>query len=154
MFIVLTLREVMVTDLVTVESTANVLFAVQKMNDFEVGSLLVVEGGKLIGILTERDILKRVVAEGKKAEETLVKDVMSKPLVVADPDMQLEEAVETMFKNRVKKLPVVENGKLVGLVTFTDIARIQPAIIEKVKQLMKRYEVPKSISKVVKYYVV
>lgn len=150
----LSVRDVMVTDLVKVEATVNVIHAVRLMNDFEVGCLLVVEGNRVVGILTERDILRRIVAEGKKPEETLVRDVMSKPPVVVNPEMKLDKAIEVMFKNKIKKLPVVENGKLVGLVTFTDIARVQPAVMETVRRLMEKYEVPKSMSKVIKYYVV
>ncbi|MEM3601897.1 MAG: CBS domain-containing protein [Candidatus Bathyarchaeia archaeon] len=150
----LLVRDVMVRDLVTVETTVSVMRAVKLMNDFEVGCLLIVEKGEVVGILTERDILKRVVAEGRKPDETFVSDVMSTPPVVVSPEMKLEDAVEVMFKKKIKKLPVVENGKLVGLVTLTDIARLQPAMMEIIKRLMKTYEVPKSMSKVIKYYVV
>jgi len=124
------------------------------MNDFEIGCLVVVEAGRVVGILTERDVLKRVVDEGRKPEETRVREVMSKPPVTISPDADLETAIELMFKHKIKKLPVVENGKLVGLVTFTDLVRAQPALIQAVKRFMEIYEVPKSLSKVAKYYIV
>jgi len=79
---------------------------------------------------------------------------MSKPPVTISPDADLETAIELMFKHKIKKLPVVENGKLVGLVTFTDLVRAQPALIQAVKRFMEIYEVPKSLSKVAKYYIV
>jgi CBS domain-containing protein len=142
----------MVTDVVTVEPDVNVRRAVRAMNDFEIGCLVVVEAGRVVGILTERDVLKRVVDEGRKPEETSVREVMSKPPI--SPDADLETAIELMFKHKIKKLPVVENGKLVGLVTFTDLVRAQPALIQAVKRFMEILEVPKSLSKVIRYYVV
>ena len=149
----LTIKDVMVTDLVTVTADLNVKEAVKVMNDFEIGCLIVVEDGKAVGILTERDVLKRVVEKGKDPEKILVKDVMSKPLIVVNPEMGLEEAIETMFKNKIKKLPVVKDGKLVGLVTFTDIARIQPVMIKTIKQLMMKYKIPRRMNKVIRYYI-
>ena len=149
----LTIKDVMVTDLVTVTADLNVKEAVKVMNDFEIGCLIVVEDGKAVGILTERDVLKRVVEKGKDPEKILVKDVMSKPLIVVNPEMGLEEAIEIMFKNKIKKLPVVKDGKLVGLVTFTDIARIQPVMIKTIKQLMMKYKIPRRMNKVIRYYI-
>ena len=107
-----------------------------------------------VDILTERDVLKRVVDEGRKPEETLVKDVMSKPLITISSEASLENAIELMFKHKIKKLPVVENGKLVGLVTFTDLVRAEPTLIQTIRRLMEVYEIPKSLSKVIKYYIV
>lgn len=144
----------MVTDVVTIEPNVNVRRAVRAMNDFEIGCLIVVEAGRVVGILTERDVLKRVVDEGRNPDKTLVKEVMSKPPITINPDADLEAAIELMFKHKIKKLPVIENGKLVGLVTFTDLVRAQPALIRAVKRFMEVYEVPKSLSKVVKYYIV
>jgi CBS domain-containing protein len=144
----------MVTDVVTVGANVNVRRAVRVMNDFEIGCLIVVENGSVVGILTERDVLKRVVDEGRKPEETLVKDVMSKPLITISSEASLENAIELMFKHKIKKLPVVENGKLVGLVTFTDLVRAEPTLIQTIRRLMEVYEIPKSLSKVVKYYIV
>jgi CBS domain-containing protein len=118
----LLVKDVMVADLVTVGSSVSVKEAVSVMNDFEIGCLIVVEDGEVVGMLTERDVLRRVVEEGKRPEETLVRDVTSKPPIVVSPDASLEEAVEAMFKHKVKKLPVVEGAKLVGLVAFTDVA--------------------------------
>jgi len=150
----LLVKDVMVTDVVTVEPDVDVRRAVRAMNDFEIGCLVVVEAGRVVGILTERDVLKRVVDEGRKPEETSVREVMSKPPITISPDADLETAIELMFKHKIKKLPVVENGKLVGLITFTDLVRAQPALIQAVKRFMEIYEVPKSLSKVVKYYIV
>ena len=149
----LKVKDVMVTDLVTVKTDISVKKAVKVMNDFEIGCLIVVEDGEAVGIITERDILKRIVVESRDPEKTLVGEVMSKPLIVTSPETSLEEAIESMFKHKIKKLPVVEGGKLVGLVTFTDIARIQPVMEKILRKLMEKYEVPRRISKVVRYYI-
>ena len=149
----LKVKDVMVTDLVTIKADISVKKAVKVMNDFEIGCLIVVEDGEAIGIITERDILRRIVVEGRDPEKTFVGDIMSKPLIVTSPETSLEEAIEAMFKHKIKKLPVVEGGKLVGLVTFTDIARIQPVMEKTLRKLMEKYEVPRRISKVIRYYI-
>ena len=78
---------------------------------------------------------------------------MSKPLIVVEPDMELEEAARLMFKLKIKKLPVVEGGHLMGLVTLTDLARFQPQMIRILKKLSEKMA-PKRMKKVVDYYVV
>lgn len=149
----LKVKDVMVTDLVTVDADVNMKEAVKRMNDFEIGCLLVIENGRIVGILTERDVLRRVVAESRKPEETLVKEVMTKPLVVVDPEATLKDAVELMFSKKIKKLPVVKGGKLVGLVTLTDIARIQPVMSKVIQELVAKYSLPKRMRKVIHYYI-
>lgn len=156
----LTIRDAMVRSVVTVEADYTVKHAVNLMNRFEIGCLIVVEDGKIAGIMTERDVLTRVVAEERNPEETLVSEVMSRPVIVVSPDMPLEEAVKMMMKNRIKKLPVMERfrgvERLVGLVTLTDIARVQPRLIETLKELFEQEqeELPKRMKKVVNYYIV
>jgi signal-transduction protein with cAMP-binding, CBS, and nucleotidyltransferase domain len=99
-------------------------------------------------------VLKRVVAQGKDASKTKVKDAMTSPLVIAEPDMDLAEAVKLMFQMKIKKLPVVDGKRLVGLVSLTDIARFQPQMITILKQLAARQTPPKSMQKVIDRYVV
>jgi len=149
----LKVEDVMVEDVVTVEADITVGKAVNIMNKNEIGCLIVVKQEKAIGIVTERDMLTRVLAMSRDPEKTRVSEVMSAPLIVADPKMDLEEAARLMFKMKVKKLPVVTNGKLVGLITLTDIARFQPQIIKLLKKLYG-IEAPKRMQKVVSYYVV
>ena len=150
----LKVKDVMVTNVVTVDVGVNVRKAVERMNNQEIGCLVVLEKGNFAGILTERDVLKRVVAEARNPEKTLVGDVMSKPLIVVDPDASLEEALELMFEKRVKKLTVVKDKELVGLITMTDIARVHTALIEHIKRLAAKYDIPKRMKKVIQYYVV
>jgi CBS domain-containing protein len=147
-------EDVMVAEVITIGETATVKEAADIMNKFEIGCLIVVREGKAIGILTERDLLKRVVAEARQASSTKVKDVMTTPLVVAEPTMDLGEAVKLMFQMKIKKLPVVAGKRLVGLVSLTDIARFQPEMIAIIKQLALRQAAPKSMQKVIDRYVV
>jgi len=83
-----------------------------------------------------------------------VSQVMTSPLIIAEPNMDLEEAARMMFKMKVKKLPVVSKGDLVGLITLTDIARFQPQIIKILKRTYLKSQTPKRMQKVVDYYVV
>jgi CBS domain-containing protein len=93
------------------------------MNQFRVGSIIIVDDGRPLGIVTERDILVRVVAERKLAIETLVKDVMSKPVLTIPEDAYVEAAAKRMVKERVKRLAVTRNGLLVGIITSADIVK-------------------------------
>jgi len=151
----LKIENVMVTDVVTVEAEATVREAVELMNKNEIGCLVVVDKEeKPVGIITERDLLKRVLAKRKDPSGAKVKDIMSKPLVTGTPHMDIEAAVRFMFKHKIKKLPVVENDRLVGLVTLTDLVRFQPQIIRMLKELSSQQLPPKHMKKVVDYYVV
>jgi CBS domain-containing protein len=126
-FVLLKVKDVMATTVVTADAELNVRDAVKLMNKHEIGCLVVMKKGSFVGMLTERDVLKRVVAEARDPDETLVSDVMSKSLTVVGPEASLEEATFLMLERRVKKLPVVKGKKLVGIVTLTDIARIARA---------------------------
>ena len=98
--------------------------------------------------------MRRVIAEAKDVMNTKVKEIMTTPLVVVEPSTDLEEAVKLMFQNKIKKLAVVDANKLVGIVTLTDIARFQPKMIRMLKQLAAKQAAPKSMRKVIDYYIV
>ena len=116
--------KLMVEDVIGVPSNASVHEAVKLMNKNKIGCLLVVDYGKISGIFTERDVLERIVEEGKNPRETKVSEIMTKHVTVGNPNMELVDATKLMFEKKVKKLPIVEDGELVGLVTLTDIARV------------------------------
>ncbi len=152
---VLNIESVMVSDVITVKMEATVRQAVNLMNKHEIGCLIVVnEEEKPVGILTERDLLRRVLVKRKDPVRVKVSQVMSKPLVTGTPHMDLEVAARLMFKKKIKKLPVVEDGNLVGLVTLTDMVRVQPDIIKVLKKLSKTEPPPRRMKKVVEYYVI
>jgi CBS domain-containing protein len=150
----LKVEDVMVREVITLDEGSTVKEAAEIMNKFEIGCLIAVNKGKAMGIITERDLLKRVVAESRNATKTKVKEIMTSPLVVVEPKMELEEAVKMMFQMKIKKLPVVDGKRLVGLVSLTDIARFQPQMIKILKQLANMQAAPKSMKKVIDYYVV
>jgi len=150
----LKVRDVMVLVVVAVDGNSSVKEAVDIMNEFQIGSLIVLERGRAKGIVTERDFLRRVTAEAKDVMNTKVKDIMTSPLVVVGPDADLEEAVKLMFQRKIKKLAVVDADKLVGIVTLTDIGRAAPQMIRMLKQLVAKQETPKSMQKVIDFYIV
>jgi CBS domain-containing protein len=143
----------MVKEVVTIDANKSAKDAADVMNRYEIGCLIVVRRGKAIGILTERDVLKRVVSEAHDPKVTRVKDIMSKPLIVVESDTELEDAARLMFKMKIKKLPIIHEGKLSGLVTLTDLARFQPQMIKVLKQLSRLEHAPKRMQKVLDYYI-
>ena len=146
----LKLKDVMIEDVITVGEKATVKEAVELMNKHEIGCLIVVKKKKPTGIVTERDMLKRILLESKNPEKSKVNNIMSKPLIVGKPQMQIEDAVKLMFKRNIKKLPVADNDHLVGLVTLTDLVRSEQ-IIKMLKKLPAE-ETPKRMKKVVDYF--
>ncbi len=114
---------------VTVTTTTTVKQAAELMRKKKIGNCIVVDE-KPIGILTESDILKKVVAEDLKASEVLVKDIMKTPLIVIDPYANLEEAMKIMSKCNIRRLPVIENGELIGIITQRDVLRLSPMLLE------------------------
>ena len=150
----LKVEDVMVKEVITIDDSSTVKEASEVMNKFEIGCLIAIRKGKAIGILTERDLLKRIVADVRDPTKTKVKDIMSTPLVIVEPNMDLEEAVKLMFQMKIKKLPVVDEKHLIGLISLTDIARFQPQVIKILKQFAMRKAAPKSMKKVIDYYVV
>jgi len=129
----------MVRKVLTIDSKQTARNAARLMNKFGVSSLLVQSGDDIVGILTERDILSRVVASGQDSTQVPVHEIMSEPIIVVNPQTPLDEAVKIMMRERIKKLPVMtsenERLRLVGILSLTDVARIQPRLIEEVKAL-------------------
>ncbi|MCW3986117.1 MAG: CBS domain-containing protein [Candidatus Bathyarchaeota archaeon] len=117
------IEKLMVKNVITLQGDVSAYDAVKLMNKNRIGCL-VVYNGQVAGILTERDMLERVLEECRNPKEIKVSEIMTKQVTVGRPDMQLVEATELMFEKRVKKLPIVEGNRLVGLVTLTDIARV------------------------------
>jgi len=115
-------KDVMFEEVITVEPATKIRDAVELMNKNEIGCLVVTRKGKPVGIMTERDVLKKIVCQCKNPEQTRVSEIMSEPLVVGKVDMDLQEAARLMLRRNIKKLPIVDGEKLVGLITLTDIA--------------------------------
>ena len=118
------IRDVMTKDPHALEGGASVMESARLMRDEDAGIVPVVEGEKLVGTVTDRDIAVRVVAEGKSPESVTVGEIASRDLVTIDPQQELSEALRLMARHQVRRLPVVEeDGKLVGIVAQADIAR-------------------------------
>jgi CBS domain-containing protein len=119
-------RDLMNKNVVSIDAEATVKEAAGVMAQHEIGSLVVMEQGKPAGIVTERDLLSRVVALGRNLEATKVNMVMSKPLICEGPDMDAAEAARFMVSKSIKKLPIIQDGRLMGIMTLTDLCAVQP----------------------------
>ena len=129
-------EEVMHTDVKTIGKESTVQEAAEEMKKFRIGSLIVVKNSKLLGIITERDILDKVVAEGESASETKIKDIMTKEVIMISPDRDAGEAAEIMSEKKIKKLPVIKGDKLIGIVTASDLCAAEPKMMEQLAALM------------------
>ena len=143
-------EDVMATEVAIMDKSVSVKKAAEVMAHEDISAIIVTVEGKAQGIVTERDILKRIVVEDKNAGKTKVKDIMSSPLVAIEPSSNLEEAARIMFEKKIKNLPVTHENRLVGLINLQDICRLQPEILRLLKQTMKT---PKNLQKVLRYYI-
>jgi CBS domain-containing protein len=116
-------REIMSSNPTTVRPDTSVVEAARLMASEDVGALPVVDGERLVGMATDRDITLRVVAEGRDPEATTVGEIQSGDLVSVEPDEGLDRALREMAQNQVRRLPVVEGGRLVGILAQADVAR-------------------------------
>jgi len=117
-------QELMTSNPCSIDTDKSVAYAAKMMRDEDVGLAPIVEGNRLVGTVTDRDITIRVVAEGKDPESTKVTDIASTKLVTVEPQQDLDEALQLMAKHQVRRLPVVEEGgRLVGVVAQADVAK-------------------------------
>ena len=113
-------------DVLSIDASVTVFDAIKRMVEANVGSLLVTEGGKLSGIVTERDYLRRVTLEGRKETETPVREIMTSPLVYVTPETSIEECMAVMTERRIRHLPVMgENRETLGVVSIGDVVKFQ-----------------------------
>jgi len=119
----LQVKDVMVTNLITIEAGATAKKAAELMDKHDIGCLIVVSYGTPIGIVTERDMLRRVLLQKADLGKTKVGNIMSAPLIAAQPQTDIRDAIRLMNERRIKKLPVIEEGQLIGLVSLTDVMR-------------------------------
>jgi CBS domain-containing protein len=115
-------RDAMTEDPRSIGASASVVEAARLMREQHIGSLPVTEDERLVGMITDRDITTRVVAESAVPESTSVGDVYSRDVISVEPNSDLEEALRLMARHQVRRLPVVENGRLVGMVAQADVA--------------------------------
>ena len=116
------------SEVLTIDAEATVFEAIKRMVEANVGALLVTEGGKVAGIVTERDYLRRVTLEGRTEEETLVREIMTSPLVYVTPETSVEECMAVMTERRIRHLPVfTEDRDLAGIVSIGDVVKFKSA---------------------------
>ena len=132
-------RDIMSKDVRVVRLDSSVKEVVATMNKFDIGSIIVVQGDRPVGIITERDILRRVVEPCLAPEILSARQVMTSPVVSIRETASLDEAAELMAKKKVKKLPVMNEKKLVGIVTFTDIVTKVPTMLSVLEELLRPY---------------
>jgi CBS domain-containing protein len=114
-------RDIMTRPVITADADLDILSAALRMSSANVGSLIIVKGSEPIGILTERDLVKKIIAQAIDPRDVKAGEIMSKPVVSIDPDASLREAATLMLRSGVKRLPVISSGTLVGIITDTDL---------------------------------
>ena len=116
------------SEVLEIDADATVFEAIKRMVGANVGALLVTDGGRVVGIVTERDYLRRVTLEGRTEEETLVREIMTSPLVYVTPETSVEECMAVMTERRIRHLPVfTESRDLVGIVSIGDVVKFKSA---------------------------
>ena len=129
-------KDIMNTDVKTSSPEWSIQKAAEEMNKHHIGCLVVVDGDRLAGILTERDIMRDVVAKALDAKRVNVRDVMTKEVIMIDPERDVEDAAEVMIEKKIKRLPVLSNDKIVGIITAMDVVTAHPKIIEQIGELL------------------
>jgi len=144
-------EDVMITKVAILDENVSVKKAAEIMAQLDMGAIIIMAEEKTKGILTERDIIKRIVAEGKDANKTKVKNIMSSPLITISPKTTLKEAAHIMFEKKIKNLPVSHKNRLIGLVNLHDICKSQPQVLRQLRQVI---EPPKNLKKVLRNYII
>ena len=128
-------REIMNRNIVTAKPEITLKEASKVMSEMHIGCIVIYANEKILGIITSTDILK-AVANDREPNGTYAADVMTKDVKTIEPDKDIADAVDIMVKHKIKKLPVVNDGKLVGLITTSDIVTVEPRVIAGISNLM------------------
>lgn len=136
-------KEIMTKDVVSIDVNYSVFDAAEIMSSNQLGCLVVMDGEATVGIVTERDIVRRVCAR-KLPGETKVLEIMSKNLITIDPDASIKDAARVMSSNKIRRLPVLKDGKLVGILVASDFVRNlgKRSASEEILEAMGRYSSP------------
>jgi CBS domain-containing protein len=112
-------------DVLKIERSATVFAAITKIVEANVGSILVTEDDKVVGIMSERDYLRKVAIQGRTSHDTTVGEIMSTPLIYVTPETTIEESMAIMTDRRIRHLPVVENDEVIGIISIGDVVKFQ-----------------------------
>lgn len=129
-------KEIMNKNVITMEPDVTVQEAAKKMVDGGTKFIIVTEREKLVGIVTEWDFVKKIAGEEEFKENAKLETIMTKKVIVTSPDTEISEAAEIMASNNIKKLPIVENNVLIGVVTAMDVIAAEPKLIEQISELI------------------
>jgi CBS domain-containing protein len=132
-------RDIMSKDVKVVRPDSSVKEVVAAMNKFNIGSIVVVQGDRSVGVISERDILRRVVEPCLAPETLTARQVMTSPVLTISETASIDEAAKLMAKKKVRKLPVMNKGKLVGIITFTDIVNNVLTMLSMLEELVRSY---------------
>lgn len=147
-------KEIMTRDVVTIDIKNDVQHLSQKMLSFDVGSVIVTDKSQPVGIVTERDIVRKIISRNLKPEDISIKELMTTPLITIPATEDVTDTMHKMVKMEIRRLPVVENAKLVGIVTDTDLLAISAEMGSIFSDLIKMHrekvfsmETPQKISR-------
>ena len=145
-----TVKDLMTKNVITIDSNKTVAEAAALMSEKGIGDLIVMDGDTPIGIVTERDFVRRVLAKQKSAD-TAISEVMTSPLMVIDPEAPIKEAAQRMVSSDIRRLPVIKDNKLVGIITAADFAKhlSKKTLTDDILEAMGRrhYPVPEGLGK-------
>jgi len=113
------------SDVLKIDASATVFEALEKIVERNVGSILVTDGDNVVGIMTERDSLRKIAVKGRTSRDTKVSEIMSSPLVYVTPETQVDEVMAIMTDRRIRHLPVVENDEVIGILSIGDVVKYQ-----------------------------
>ena len=134
-------KEIMSKDVASLNTQDSVEHAAQLMKQYDVGSIPVCQQQKIIGIVTDRDIALRSIAEGKDTKQQKVQDIMSSNPVVGSPEMEVNDAAKIMSEQQIRRLPIVENNSLIGIVALGDIS-MEPTQQDNAEEALKNISKP------------
>ena len=130
-------RDIMAKNIKTVKPDDTVHAAVLKMNKFDIGSVIVVSSGRPVGIITETNVMQRIVEPRMDPVTVWTKDIMSSPLTTIDENAAVEEAAKIMATKKINRLPVIKGNKLVGLISSSDIVKASPTQLGILDELLR-----------------
>ncbi|HIH89056.1 TPA: CBS domain-containing protein [Candidatus Bathyarchaeota archaeon] len=134
---IILVRDIMAKNVKTVRTDDSVHDAVVKMNKFEVGSIIVTNNNRAVGIITSKNVLSRIVEPRLDASMVRAKDIMSSPLITIEPDIAVEDAAKLMAKKKIKQLVIMDRDKILGILSTSDIVKANPTQLGILQELLK-----------------
>jgi CBS domain-containing protein len=134
---IILVRDIMAKNVKTVRTDDSAHDAVVKMNKFEVGSVIVTNNNRPVGIITSKNILSRIVESRLDASMVRAKDIMSSPLITLEPDTSIEDAAKLMAKKKIKQLVIMDKDKILGILSTSDIVKANPTQLGILQELLK-----------------